>query len=160
MFKFLRNIEKCLIKNCGPRPKGLKYPAPTGSNRGPDKPNECDVLADALYIAGYSCNASCEADQSLTVQLFCSCYVQMGPLQFIKQCEWEYRDTQRCPTETSQFDWECDPRVHDCPPEQYSRNVQITSSRKVENDGDDEHSDLSLNQNAPNSIDYLYENSV
>ena len=154
------NTEKCLIKNCGPRPKGLKYPAPTGSNRGPDKPNECDVLADALYIAGYSCNASCEADQSLTVQLFCSCYVQMGPLQFIKQCEWEYRDTQRCPTETSQFDWECDPRVHDCPPEQYSRNVQITSSRKVENDGDDEHSDLSLNQNAPNSIDYLYENSV
>ena len=35
----------------------------------------------------------------------------MGPLQFIKQCEWQYEDNKKCPDTKSHWDWECDPRT-------------------------------------------------
>ena len=54
-------------------------------------------MKDAQYISGYKCKAPCQADLELTVEINCNCHTSMGPLQFIKQCEWEFVDGKRCP---------------------------------------------------------------
>jgi len=112
-----------LENNCGPRPQGPRYPQPPTESIGHPAENiSCDIMKDAQYISGYKCKAPCQADLELTVEINCNCHTSMGPLQFIKQCEWEFVDGKRCPNLKAlqkEFDWECDPRVHNCPTPQY-----------------------------------------
>jgi len=116
-----------LQNNCGPRPQGPRYPQPPAASTGDPAENaSCDIMRDAQYISGYKCKAPCQADLEQTVEINCNCHTSMGPLQFIKQCEWEFVDGKRCPKLKAlqkEFDWECDPRVHNCPSPQY-RPVQ------------------------------------
>jgi len=69
------------------------FPPPPNEASGiPEGSAECDIIENAVYIAGYECTAPCQADQTLMATLFCNCHIKMGPLQFIKQCEWDYKD--------------------------------------------------------------------
>jgi len=86
---------------------------------------ECDIVTFAQYIAGYKCKAPCELDSTLTVTIYCDCHIKMGPLQFIKQCEWQYKDNKKCPNTESNLDWECDPRKQSCPHGQYMESQSI-----------------------------------
>ncbi|CAG5109905.1 Oidioi.mRNA.OKI2018_I69.chr2.g4374.t1.cds [Oikopleura dioica] len=112
-----------LKNNCGPRPQGPRYPEPPVASSGdPNENKSCDIITDAQYISGYKCEAPCQADQEIVVEINCNCHTSMGPLQFIKQCEWEFVDGKKCPSLKpfqKEFDWECDPRFHNCPGPQY-----------------------------------------
>jgi len=125
-----------LQNNCGPRPQGPRYPQPPAASTGNPAENAfCDIMLDAQYISGYKCKAPCQADLEQTVEINCNCHTSMGPLQFIKQCEWEFVDGKRCPklkTLQKEFDWECDPRIHNCPSPQY-RSLKNTQehARKI-----------------------------
>ena len=63
-------------------------------------------------------------DKSKTVILYCNCREEFGLLPGIKKivpCKWEFIDDQVCPDvpQAEQFDWQCDPRIGDCPYGQY-----------------------------------------
>ena len=97
---FFSRIEMInfFIQNCGPRPQGPRYPQPPAASTGdPTENASCDIMRDAQYISGYKCKAPCQADLEQTVEINCNCHTSMGPLQFIKQCEWEFVDGKRCP---------------------------------------------------------------
>ena len=59
----------------------------------------------------------------------------MGPLQFIKQCEWTYKGL---PCEShddnafDEYDWECNPLLEDCPEGQYDENAENGQSDYLE----------------------------
>lgn len=62
-------------------------------------------------------------DESMTVTLYCNCHTQIGPLQFIKDCEWEFVDGEACPPvpeNGSHYDWECNPKWSTCLDGQYN----------------------------------------
>ena len=51
----------------------------------------------------------------------------MGPLQFIKQCEWTYKGLPcefHSENAYEDFDWECNPLLDNCPEGQYAENRQ------------------------------------
>jgi hypothetical protein len=58
--------------------------------------HECDITKDDLYIAGYKCGGVCGMNQNVKIELNCDFYQQVGPISFIKQCEWKYKDNKKC----------------------------------------------------------------
>jgi len=99
--------------NCGPRPQGPMYPAPSPDSSGTHQdPGECDIVQDALYVHNYKCRTKCQEEPEKEVTLFCNCFIQIGPVRKVKQCEWDYTFDESCPPVKAfnQFDWECDPR--------------------------------------------------
>ena len=79
--------------------------------------HECDIMDNTLYISGYKCGGVCQMDTNVEVELHCNCHQQMGPISFIKQCEWIYTNNKKCPKvpKTEQhYDWECAPDKSDC----------------------------------------------
>ena len=66
--------------------------------------------------------------------LYCNCHTQIGPLQFIKDCEWEFVDGKTCPPlrygETN-YDWECNPKWSECLAGQYDQKESESIDRKL-----------------------------
>merc|ERR1712037_137363 len=112
-----------LSNNCGPRPSWLKLDAPEKSTGKHADNHFCDIIDDQLYIPGYSCSGTCpdeHAPQRATIT--CDCHSEMGPLKFIKQCEWAYKGAPcefHSENAFEEFDWECNPLLEDCPEGQY-----------------------------------------
>ena len=129
-------------------------PPPNFANGDPEHAVACDIIQQSVYIAGYVCEAPCQADVTMNVKLFCNCHIQVGPLQFIKQCEWDYEDQIHCPSLTTEavYDWECDPRVVHCEDGQYNiieENDPMMNDYVMEADVDTEHEEI--------EYDYHYE---
>jgi len=108
---------------CGPRPQGPAYPMPPVDSNGTYiEPLECDIIQDTNYLFDYKCTSKCQMDPAKTVTLKCNCFFQVGPVNQVVPCKWEFEHSEKCPEVPleEQFDWECDPREgHQCKPGQY-----------------------------------------
>ncbi|CBY23616.1 unnamed protein product [Oikopleura dioica] len=128
------NMQWDLSNNCGPRPSWLKLDAPEISSGLYSDSHFCDIIDDQLYIPGYSCSGSCP-DGVQRAQISCDCHSEMGPLQFIKQCEWTYQDSP-CASHSENFydnfDWECNPLLEDCAEGQYDQESENGQSDYLE----------------------------
>lgn len=77
-------------------------------------------------------------EPSKVVTLICSCYKQLfKPFTFwvVKQCEWKFEEScGPAKFENPGYDWECDPRVMECPVGQYptDKNSETVSEVEIE----------------------------
>ena len=75
----------------------------------------------------------------MIVELWCDCYTTLATFQVVKQCTWAFRDSAECPPLSEsdrRYDWECDPRVENCPSDQYPSVLETTAITTHNDDGD------------------------
>ena len=116
-----------MFQNCGPRPTGPMYPKPEQhSGKSSDK-YECDIIDNMLYMSGYTCKGTCQMDTTKAVEMLCSCFIELGPIQFTKDCEWEYKGDScpEVPATAEQYNWECNPFKENCPTGQYGASEPV-----------------------------------
>ena len=114
-------IQFRILQNCGPRPSWIKLDAPNISSGNHNDNLFCDIIDNQLYLSGYSCSGTCP-DGLQRATITCDCHSEMGPLKFIKQCEWAYKGAPcefHSDNAYGEFDWECNPFVENCPEDQY-----------------------------------------
>jgi len=120
-----------LKNNCGPRPTGPIWPhPPLNTNHNPQLPMHCDMLHEDLYVQGYACNTTCQAEPEVQVQVQCDCLRRVMGLTFPQPCKWVTKtmegnstDCASVPATLPQFDWQCDPRNETCADGQYGEPI-------------------------------------
>ena len=61
----------CSLQNCGPRPTGPIWPhPPLNTNHNPQLPMHCDMLHEDLYVQGYACNTTCQAEPEVQGKVY------------------------------------------------------------------------------------------